>query len=395
MSVRTEVNRPQSRQSVSQLYALQFLSYGGNALSKPYVNLYIVASSVSVSVLGILLSIGALLEMLMPLLLNSLADRYRLHRLLYVVFVGTLVLANGLLAASSQTVALGIAMILIEGTMRPSMTLGLQLVITRMSQESRQIVGRVRSFSSLGFGLASVLANQLFTLGGYFALFTAAAIGYGSSLLLSGSLPSATTQSRTRQPARRVTRTRAFYFLMASMFFIMMAQRIGYAFWFVHFQQNLGVSTAEMATIAALMALMEIPFFVLLDRVLLSVNLYVTFWGSGIGMALLWLAVALLPDKGWIYPLMVFRAGLYATFHLTTFLVIARVSQPENVATNQALAQSTIPSLATLLTASISGWIYEFLGATPLFVAVSAVGLLGMAISILALRDINGRQAVG
>ncbi|MCB9450675.1 MAG: MFS transporter [Anaerolineaceae bacterium] len=389
MVVHSEADPNHARQSVRQLYALQVLSYSGNALSKPYVNLYVVASGISASVLGVLLSIGALVEMLLPLLLNSLADRHRRHRLLYDVFLSGLVLGNILLASFNQILALGLGVILIEGMMRPSMTLGLQLVITRMSHEGRPIVGRVRSFSSLGFGLASLLANRLFTLGGYFALFTSATIAYASSILLSGALPGATTQARPKSPPRRVPRTRAFYILLVSMFFIMMAQRIGYAFWFLHFQQNLGASTAEIAVIAALMALLEIPFFNMLDRILVASNLYQWFWISGVGMALLWVIVGFLPDKSWIYPLMIFRAFMYAVSHLTTFLVIARVSQAENVATNQALAQGTIPSIATLLTASASGWIYEFVGAQTLFTIISVIGLLGMAISYVALRNVQ------
>ena len=389
----TNEHQPSSeRHSISHLYTLQLLNFGGNALSKPYISLYVLASGVTVTTLGVLLSIAALFEMILPPILSIVADRYRLHRLLYIGFISSLVLGNVFLALFDQIPVLIVAVILIEATFRPTMTLGLQLVITRMSYESRHHVGRVRSFSSLGFSLGSFLANGLFVIGGYFALFFSAAVAYFASLSLTGSLPEATTQAREQEQKKIVPRTRTFYLIAASMFFIMMGQRIGYAFWFIHFQQNLGVSTAELAVLSAMMALFEIPFFVLLDRLLLSVNVRVAFWTGGIGMAFLWMAVGILPDSSWIYPLMIVRGFLFATFHLSTFLVIARASNPENVATNQAIAQGTIPSLATLLTGAISGWIYEQLGVVALFTGVMCVTLIGMAISVMALRDVSATE---
>ncbi|MEQ8675438.1 MAG: MFS transporter [Aggregatilineales bacterium] len=381
--------QPQSpkSQSKSRLYSLQILNYSGNALSKPYVNLYLLASGVSVTTLGVLLSIAALFEMLVPPLLSMVADHYRLHRLLYIGFISSLALGNLLLALFDQIPVLIVAVILIEATFRPTMTLGLQLVITRMSYESRQHVGRVRGFSSLGFSMGSFIANWLFVVGGYFALFSSAAFAYLTSLSLTGSLPQATTEKQEKATVTRVPRTRAFYLIAISMFFIMMGQRIGYAFWFIHFQQNLGLSTEHLAVLSAVMALSEIPFFVLLDRILLSINVRVAFWAGGVGMAFVWMAVGILPDSTWILPLILVRGFLFSIFHLSTFLVINQASHPENVATNQAIAQGTIPSIATLLTGAISGWIYGNLGVVALFTGVMSVTLIGMVISVFALRD--------
>lgn len=391
MQAGADIQEQSEGRSAKSLYILQLLNYSGNAFAMPYINLYLVASGIAVSTVGVLLSIGALVEMIVPPILTTLADRHRAHRILWTGFILSLAVGTAILAVSSQEIVLAAAVILITGSFRPGMTLGLQLVITRMSDEGRQIVGRVRGVSSLGFGLASLLANPMYLLGGYFMLFAGASAAYLSSLFLGRSLPQATTRTQTPAGPRK-PRTRAFYILVISMFFIMMAQRIGYAFWFVHFQQHLGVSTGEIAILAGIMALVEIPFFLLLDRMLRSVSVYVTFLGSGLGMALMWLAVGFLPDKSWIYPLIIFRGFVFAIFHLSGFLLIARVSEPENVATNQALAQGTVPSLATLLTGGVSGWVYEVWGATALFMGVAGVNVIGMIISIFAFVNVRKRK---
>lgn len=388
----SESTQQPEQMSVLPLYALQILSYAGNALSKPYVNLYVVASGVSASTLGALLSVSSLLEMVVPPLLSGVADRKQRHRMLYIGLIGSLVAGNTVLAWFDGLMVLAIAVIAIEMVFRPSLTLGMQLVISRMEHESRQIVGRVRSFSSLGFGIASLVANRLFAFGGYFALFMGAAATYATSLSLMGSLPQATMKQTSQKAFRAVPRSRGFYLLATGLFFILMAQRIGYAFWFVHFQQNLGLSTEAISVLIAFMALIEIPFFIGLDDILRRVNLGAAFLVGSVGMALMWLFVGVVPNQAWLYVLLLLRGAMFATLLLTTFLVIARVSHPENVATNQALLQGTIPGFATLLTGAIAGWAYDNLGASILFAAISATTLLGVVISLPALRYIKKNE---
>jgi len=380
--------------SVTPLYALQILTYAGNAFSLPYVNLYVVASGISASTLGIWLSIGSMLEILVPPLLSTLADRYRLHRMLFIGFISCLVVGNMVLAWFDQFFVLAISVVMIEMAFRPSITLGMQLVISRMEHESRQIVGRVRSFSSLGFGVASLLANRLFLIGGYFALFISAAVTYAASLGLMSSLPAATTKKEktSQETVQAVPRSRGFYLLAAGMFFMLMAQRIGFAFWFIHFQQSLGLSTEIISLLIAFLALIEIPFFIILDRVLQHVNLRAAFLIGAVGMAFVWLFVGIVPNQFWLYVLMVVRGAMFATQLLTTFLVIARVSHPENVATNQAIAQGTIPGVATLLTAALAGRMYDTLGAPTLFFAVFCTSILGILISLPALSYMQKQE---
>jgi predicted MFS family arabinose efflux permease len=281
----------------------------------------------------------------------------------------------------NQFYAVAFASVLLQISFRPTLTLGLQLVITKMSQEGRNLVGTIRAFSSMGFAITSFLVGPLFAFGGYISLFMSAVVGYSISIGLTGSLPQSTSEpSQPNPPA--MPRTRGFYILILSMFFLQMGNRAGYDFWYLHFQENLGISTDEIGRFAGIMALVEIPSFVLLDRLLKRVDVRLTFILGGIGMAAVWFAVGIVPNRFWIYTLLVLRGFVFAVFYLSTFMIIVRVSVPANVATNQALMQGTTPSLAALLTSSLSGWVYEHIGATTLFTSASIVSLIGVAVVV-------------
>lgn len=392
MSPTNSTKKSGAQSTVARLMGLQLLIFGGNALSKPYVNLYLVSLGVSASRLGVLLSIGGLLEMVVIPLLTSAADRRGQHRLLYTGFVGGLIAGNLLLASFDGFWALAVATVLIEATFRPNMSLGFQLVITQVTNEGRNIAGRIRGMSSLGFGLASFVAGPIFAAAGYVGLFLSAAASYLAGLGFRNALP-ATTSEPAKTHTLAVPRQRGFYLLVVSLFFLMMAIRVGHAFLFVHFQENLAVSTGEIGRLAALMALVEIPFFIVLDPLLKQVDLRLAFIVGALGMGLVWLAAGFIPARGWIYPLLVFRGVAFAVFYLTIFLLIVQISSPHNVATNQALLQGTIPSLATVLASPLCGWLYDVAGPQALYSAIAVASLGGVGVMIAGYRTLAAPPA--
>lgn len=371
-----------------QLSLLQVITYSAVALCMPFANLYLKNQGISASHLGIILSLGAIVQMVASPLLNATADRTGKHRVLYIAFILCMITGNLVLVSFSQLFVLALARLLLDGAFSPSMTLGLQLSITRLEQEKRNLFGRIRSFSSVGFGLSSLFGSWLVTIGGYTSLFASAAVVYIISLGFIGVLPEKTAEPAHKTNKAPQPRTRAFYIVGAALFFLMMGNRAGYGFWFIHFQENLGISTGEIARLSALMALVEVPFFILLDKVLERMDVRKVFIMGGIGMSLFWLLIGIIPNPAWLYPLLIVRGLLFAVFHMATFMMVARVSVPENVATNQALIQGTIPSLAALLTGSIAGWMFDYAGAQTLFFACMVVGLIGSAVVMIGYRHI-------
>ena len=160
------------------------------------------------------------------------------------------------------------------------------------------------------------------------------------------------------------------------------------AFMFVYFQQALGATDSMIGILASVAALAEIPSMIFIDAMLRKVNIRSTMIVGVLGMAGTWVIVSLLQDTTFLIPLMIVRGTFYTFQTVGITLLVSRISHPLNVATNQAIAQVTIPALAVLITGPISGWIYDFLGGRILFQVVSLVSVLAVILLIAARRQL-------
>ena len=172
-----------------------------------------------------------------------------------------------------------------------------------------------------------------------------------------------------------------------------MGVRAGYAFWLVHFTHNLGLSIANIGIFMAFVALVEVPFFALLDPILKRYNPRIIYIIGSAGMGLFFLTVGMVDSVWWLIPLILVRALIWPMYNLTIFLVTSQISRPRNVATNQAIINVTIPAIAVLLTGSASGWIFDNLGAFPFFTACAIVMFIGVVIAIVGYRTMQPIEA--
>ena len=274
-----------------RLMALQFLSLAGIGIVWPYVNVYLTELEFSGTAIGTLGSAGAMLSLVLTPLFNQVADRLLLHRRLFMMYMGGFALANIIFATSRIQLLIVLAVLLSRLTISPSLTLGMQLTITFLMSRGKAILGQLRSFASLGFTLASLLAGQLFALGGYPVLFWVAAAIALLTILSSTIFPDKFREKPKTEEATNRPRNRGFYVMAASQFFVAMGTYNMYSFIFIHFNQNLGVPSAHIGLWAALMGAVEFPFFFLMDAVLPKVRIRVAYIIGMLGTSLF----ALLP----------------------------------------------------------------------------------------------------
>jgi predicted MFS family arabinose efflux permease len=256
-----------------------------------------------------------------------------------------------------------------------------------MEQLGSDILGRVRSFAALGYAAASLIATPLFNLGSYAFVFISGALLSLITVGVSGVLPTHTASDKDK--TQLVKRSRGFYVLALSQFFVTMGIRAGYAFWLVHFTRNLGLSIANVGILMAFVAGMEVPFFVLLDPILKRSNPRIIYILGSAGMGLFFLLMGLVDSVWWLVPLIIVRGLIWPMYNLTIFLATSQISRPRNVATNQAIINVTVPSIAVLLTGSASGWIFDNLGAFPFFAACAAACLIGAVIAVIGYRTMQ------
>ena len=375
-----------------RLVALQFLSLGGIGIVWPYVNVFLTDQGFSGTLIGTLGSAGALLSLVLTPLFNQIADRLMLHRRLFMIYMGGFALANITFALAPHHLLLVLAVLLSRLTISPSLTLGMQLTITFLLSRGKAILGQLRSFASLGFTLASLLAGQLFAMGGYPLLFWVAAAIALLTMLSSTIFPEGSQDKTKVEEGGKQPRNRGFYVMAASQFFVSMGTYNMYSFIFIHFNQNLDVPSAHIGLWAALMGAVEFPFFFLMDAILPRFRIRVAYIIGMLGTALFAFLLGVVQSTLLLAPLLILRGLVWPCYQLSSFTLVNAISHPRNAATNQAILQVTMPSIALLLTGSLFGWAYDNLGPAPFFSLNALMCAIGACVVIAGFRLFDARQ---
>ena len=218
-----------------------------------------------------------------------------------------------------------------------------------------------------------MLSGAVIGVGGFALLFICSALLNLITLPFARSLPETTHEqsSRKNESTERAKRQSGFYLLMLSWFLFYVGMSALAAFMFVYFQQELGATDTLIGILASVAALAEIPSMIMIDALLRRVNIRSTLIVGMLGMAGTWVIVSVLQDTSLLIPLMIIRGTFYTFQTVGIALLVSRISHPTNVATNQAIAQVTMPALAVLITGPISGWIFDVLGGRILFQVVA------------------------
>lgn len=370
---------------------ITFLNYAVRGMTIPFISIYFVSVGYTGTEIGIVFSLSALVRLIIPPLLNRLADQYQRHRLLYYGLVtGNILTTLGLIASTSK-IWLGSVVILRDSFDSPSAALLSQLTITKLQTLNRDIYGRMRAFGSFGWAVTSMLSGTIIGIGGYALLFATSAMISMIALPFVSFLPISTNEQATQkvESIGEVKRPLGFRILLTSWFLFYVGMTALSTFMFVFFKHELGATDGLIGILASVAALSEIPSMIMIDRMLRRVTYRSTVIVGILGMAGTWILVSVLQDTTLLIPLMIIRGTFYTFQTVGITLLVSRISHTNNAATNQALMQVTIPALAILLTGPLSGWIYDVLGGRILFQVVALISVLAVALLIVARHQLT------
>jgi PPP family 3-phenylpropionic acid transporter len=335
---------------------------------------------VSATVIGTIVGIASLVELLFSPFLNNLADRYKRHRLLLVFQYAAFALGTFFVAMTTNIWFLGLIVMLIELGKRSAIVLSLQLTLIRLEQINRDIIGRMRAVNAFGFSLSNIFQGPIFLASGFLGMFMISGIFTGMSIWFMRVLPKQATTKKNDQSL--APRQRKFYFLVLIQVFVMLGQRSGFAFWLIHFTNNLGVYVEDIGILIAIWAFAEVPFFILFDSIIRRFDVRITYMLGASGMGVMWFLVSIVPSPAWLIPILLMRGLVFSMLNLSTLMLISRISDPRNVATNQSLLQITVPGLAMLIGAPLMGWFFDtypayvFFGLCMMFMFVGSLIML-------------------
>ena len=222
-------------------------------------------------------------------------------------------------------------------------------------------------------------------------LFWVGALLAAITIQLSNILPeyTASKEYTTKPPKRR----RGFYVLALCQFFIAIGIRGGYAFWLVHVTRNLGLPTAQIGLFMAFAAGTEVPFFMLLDPIIKRYNPRIIYMLGSLGLGAFFLTLGFTPNFFWLVILCLVRGAIWPMYHLPIFLITSQISHPRNVATNQALINVTVPSIAVLLTGSLAGWLFDTQAPWLFFSICATACFIGVGIAFVNYRLLEPIQS--
>jgi MFS transporter, PPP family, 3-phenylpropionic acid transporter len=353
-----------------QIIAFFIFAFAAGGVIQPFLNLYLVEVGLSGVQIGVLQGWTALIAVLVTPLIGILADRTQCHRLL----LGIIVFLKGfsaplMLLSSTWAWLVGVVSlrIITAGAQDALMN---RLTIAYLQNNGQTNFGAIRFWGALSFAATSLLAGLaaqgtsagiLFPLAGAFALV---------AVIFTKGFPARITDISEPVNSYRPVQTFLDPALISLylVIFIFSFSRSGFeTFNYVFLTNQLGANYDLIGVLGAVGGIAPIPAFYFADR---CHNQLGQTWTMALGLfsfLLAYVGFALLTNPLWAIPLVVLYGFGTALFLVSMVLMLGRLGHREQAATNQMLAQLTVPGLAGIFALPISGWLFDIFGGRILF----------------------------
>jgi PPP family 3-phenylpropionic acid transporter len=107
---------------------------------------------------------------------------------------------------------------------------------------------------------------------------------------------------------------------------------------------------------------------------------------GGAGAVLRWTVTGLSDDLGLLIAMQALHALSFAIVHLATVTTIGRVVPPERMASAQVLVTAVYNVPFVSLSMALAGWLYEWRGGLPAYLAMAGFALGGLITLALVRR---------
>lgn len=318
----------------------------------------------SVSTASIIMGAGMIARSLSTLLFFPLLTRlFSLGRLMQILAIASLVSMVLYIPANSYITLFAITFIfnLIYPNILPAMESG----ATVLMQSDRLHYGKSRSFGSLGYTIALLIA------GAVTAIWQEQAILW---VMLAGLLFMAVTQS-TVSPAplsikpepknkagkgavRELLKSKAFLTVLTASILLQGAHAAYYNYGFIYLQ-DIGVNSFYIGLILNIAIIFEILFFAKADTWFADWSVSSMFLLAGIGSTLRWILIFMFPSV-WVFIFsQVLHALSFGVAHYAFIRYIFQKLDPLHIPAAQGIYAAVAMSLSVALLTFIGGFLYE------------------------------------
>ena len=367
-----------------RIYYLLWTGAGGFLF--PFISLFYAEKGLSGTQMGWLATIGSLVGLVSAPLIGRLSDTLpHPRRVLQFCLLGSGIL---IFLLSQQSLFGWMALIVAVESFVGAPIFPLSDAQALSISNEKEGFGSIRLWGSLGWAVTAFVGGWMVNRAGLVSIFIGYAILYGFCILVIGRIvttprriqPSGEPRPRFRVVLRSLVSQRALFGLTIALTFFWLTNNGRYQFETLY-MQKLGASEQLIGWAYTYPALMEIPIMLWADKLVRK-------YGSGKVLSVSMLMEAFAISAIAVFPSMTsmlfMRAasGLYYSLYAIASAAYTVENAPEGQgATILSLYYVTLAGIISLVTAPLSGLIFDKLGAYPLYI----IATLGTFVAWLAL----------
>lgn len=369
---------------LASLRGLNFWIYATNAVLLPFLPLYFSSKGYTSSQIGFLLNVGPLVSIFAQPLWGYLSDAWQtVKKIVGILWVLAILCSIGLFSSTTYGWTLTFVLLMFF-FLQPALPLLDSLTVQSVARRGSSY-GSVRLFGSLGFTTVSLAGGTVLAwLGGiekipylYWSLWL-----FPLLLLIPLRDEQSGSERMTLKTIGTIFRNKSFLWFLLLVLILSVPHRMNDSLLGLYMKQ-LGASDNMVGWAWALGAIVELPAFLLLNRVLRRTHEFSLIGIASLLFSLRWVGYAVAEDPWLLLALQAGAAVTFAVFWISAVHYTARILPDHLSATGQSLLAMVFLGLAGMLGGVIGGWLNDSFGGGSMYVFASVtafiagVGFLG------------------
>ena len=364
------------------VWFLFFFQFAGVGVFLTFINVFLHNAGLSGTQIGMIGTLAALSGMVSATLWGYLSDRTGRTRL--ILIFGTLVAAffAQLYPTAVDFGGFVLFACLFSFFNSAGATLVDSLTLSLLG-DRREDYGRYRLGGTFGYILSTSLSGLYYERVGLQALFPTFAVTCLGFIIAALFLPSRPVKRQVQSSISAnsiltMMRQPAWMILVTMVFLLWMSSSGANGFISIAIK-NMGGSDALVGLTFTAPAIAELPFMAYSAYFIRRFGPARLLWVATAGYILRFILYSLIPGPGWAPFINAYAGPIYVLYWNSTINIANRMAPPGLAATAQGLIVSAT-SLASVVGALLSGWLFDQLGASGLFLCMSGACFLAFAI---------------
>ena len=355
---------------------LYFFQFAGIGIFVSFINVYLHDAGLNGTEIGLVGTLASLFGMLGATFWGYLSDRTGRPRLILIIGALGMAAVSQLYPLTTSFPAFALIASLYGAFNSATSTLVDSLALSFLGNR-REDYGRYRLGGSVGYIFATSISGLAFERFGLAMMFPAFGLVSLAFIITALFLPPRAVHRQTIQLKSISTMIRqpVWLILITTVFLIWLASSSSFGFLNITIK-NMGGSDSLVGFVFTTSALVEMPFMAFSGWLIRRFGANRLLWIATLGYILRFFLYSQLGAPEWALGVSVIAGPMYVLFWNSTINVANQLAPPGLAATAQGLVVSAT-SLASVIGTLLSGWLFDQLGSSGLFLVMTGFCVLG------------------